>query len=675
MRTFVEGRGTFVDDLAPPGTLHLKVVRSPYARARLVRVHGGITHAELSANLSSVGEGAAGGGRLVVPHPVLASQTVNYVGQPVSAVLGTTAAHAEDLLASVGVEYEPLKPVIDPEAALTADPIHADTKSNVFARARVGSDFDLPRAPVVVKETLANERVVPNPIEPRGILVHFDGSMLTVWASTQSAHSWRQGLCDSLKLPAKSVRVLAMDTGGAFGSKGGLYPEYVIAAHAAMKLRRPVKWIEERSEHLMATFQGRGARAHMTVYADRSGRVLGLKGDLLVDGGAYAMGMGRFSPGWIGFQLTGPYAIRKAFVTGRSVYTNKVPLGPYRGAGRPEAAFFVERAMDLLADELSMDPVDVRLRNTSTRPFVSPLGIDVPTSRPFLESAVRAVGYRRRARDPKVGFSFFVLVPETESGEGARIRVAGGRVRVWLGGSVHGQGHEAFVKTLAEEELGVPASAVDLEHGDTAMVKEGVGSWGSRSAVTGGAALVDAARKLKDQVAQKVGRYSAQVLLAGEFDVETFYAHEGSLNSFGANLVAAELEATGAVRIEECVAYYDVGRPLNPAMVESQIVGGSAQAIGQVLYEGARYSEDGQVLTSSLAEAGLPTAAEMPARFVVKLAKSRSSFSHGAKGVGESPTIGVPPALVRAIERQAGRRITKTPVLPEDLARLTDETR
>jgi len=672
VRMFVEGRGTFVDDLAPPGTVHLKVVRSPYARARLLRVRGGITHAELPANLSSVGEGATGG-RGLVPHPVLAADVVNYVGQPVAAVLGRSAAQAEDLLPSVEVEYERLKPVADPEAALSADPIHEGTKSNVFAQARLGADFARPKASVVIEETLANDRVVPNPIEPRGIVAEFDGSTLTVWASTQSVYSWREGLCNALKLPLKSVRVLAMDAGGAFGSKGGLYPEYVIAAHAAMKLRRPVKWIETRSEHLMATFQGRGARAHLTMYGDRSGKVLGLKADLLVDGGAYPLGMGRFSPGWIGFQLTGPYAIRNAFVSGRSVYTNKVPLGPYRGAGRPEAAFFVERMMDLLADELSMDPIDLRLRNTSERPFVSPLGIDVPPSRPFLEAAVRAVGYRRRARDRKVGFSFFVLVPETESGEGARIRVTGGRVHVWLGGSGTGQGHEDFVKTLLEEELGVSPSSVDLERGDTAMVKKGVGSWGSRSAVTAGAALLDAATKLKAKATRTEGRYSARSLLAGEFDVDTFVAREGSLNSFGANLITADVDEAGTVRVVDCIAYYDVGRPLNPTMVEGQIVGGSAQAIGQVLYEGALYDDEGQILAASLAEAGVPPAADMPPRFVVKLAKSRSGFPHGAKGLGESPTIGVPPALVRAIERQAGRRITATPVRPESLSRPFDD--
>jgi len=664
--TFVRGTGAFVDDVSLPGMLHLRVARSVYARARLVRVKGGITHADIPGTLSSVGEGATSskGG---VPHPILASGFVNYVGQPVAAVVGRTPYEAADLAQAVDVVYEPLKPVVDPETAEAVEPIHPGTKSNVLARARVGSDFRPPRGAIEVEGTFANERVVPNPMEPRGAVVDWDGSTLTVRASTQSVHSWKEGLVGSLGLPAKRIRVVQMDTGGAFGTKGGIYPEYVIAAHVAMKHRRPVKWIETRSEHLAATFQGRGARAKMKLFADRRGRILGLRADILVDAGAYGQGMGSWAPGWIGYQLTGPYAIRKASITGTAVYTNKVPLGPYRGAGRPEAAFFLERSIDLLADELKMDPVEVRKRNVSARPFTSPTELEIPAARPFLDAAVRALGYRKAAKAGPVGFSMFVLIPETSSGEGARVRVDAGRVKVWLGGNVHGQGHEAFVRTLLAEELRVPPDRVDLEAGDTSMLKEGMGSWGSRSAMMGGAALVEAARRLRQQVTKKAGKYSAKALLAGTFDAEVYHRESMNLNSFGANLVTADVDATGTVRVTECRAYYDVGRALNPAMVESQVVGGSAQAIGQVLYEGALYDENGQPLAASLADAGIPTAVEMPT-FVVKLAKDRSALPHGAKGVGESPTIGVPPALVRAIERASGKRVGRTPIPPATLA-------
>src|SRR3989441_296927 len=474
---FVRGDGAFVDDISLPGMLHLRVIRSVYARARLVHVKGGITHNDIPGTLSSVGEGATSA-KGVVPHPVLASGSVNYVGQPVAAVVGRTAYEAADLAGSVDVEYEPLKPVVDPEASEGASPIHPGTTSNVLARTKIGADFRPPKSAIEVEGTFANERVVPNPMEPRGVVVDYDGSTLTVRASTQSVHSWQEGFAGSLGLPSKRIRVVQMDTGGAFGTKGGIYPEYVIAAYVAMKQRRPVKWIEARSEHLAATFQGRGVRARMKLFADRRGRILGLKGDILVDAGAYGQGMGRWAPGWIGYQLTGPYAIRKALIKGTAVYTNKVPLGPYRGAGRPEAAFFLERSIDLLADELKMDPVEVRRRNASPRRFTSPTELEVPPAKPFLESAVRALGYRKAAKAEAVGFSMFVLIPETQSGEGARIRVDAGRGKVWLGRNVPGQGHETFVPTPLAGGLPVPPGPLGPQAGGHPQLQEGHGSLG-----------------------------------------------------------------------------------------------------------------------------------------------------------------------------------------------------
>ena len=669
-RTFVEGKATFVEDIVLPGTLHLRVVRSPYARARLLRVRGGITSADLSATLPAVGEGAAEVSNLV-RYPVLASESVNFVGQPVAGVLGKDRYHAEDLAASVEVDYDPRKAVVDPEAALRAEPIHSSTQSNLMFRKVLGSRFESPDAPVVVEETFRNERVSPNPMEPRGLVARFDGSRLTVWASTQSVHSWKEGLSKSLALPPESVRVIAADTGGAFGSKGGLYPEYVIAAFAAMKTGKPVKWIETRTEHLMATHQGRGVRGRMKLFADRTGLVRGLEADLLVDGGAYPSGSAIYAPGWIGYQITGPYAIRKVSVDAKTAYTNKVPPGPYRGAGRPEAAFFLERAMDVLADELKMDPVDVRLRNASVEPFTSPLELSIPPFRPFLEAAIRELGYREPSANQGVGFSCFVLIPGAEPGESARIAAVGGRLKVWVGAHGHGQGHEVFVRDIIEKELGVPQELVDVEKGDTDVLKDGVGTWGSRSAMVVGAAVIKAAGEIRDQVVGKFGGYSPERLMQGGFDVEAWYELEVSVNSFGANLVTADVEETGAVRVKECRSYYDVGRVLNLSMVESQVIGGAMQGIGQVLSEEVVYDEDGQLLTANLADSGLPNAVGVPS-FVVRLANDPSALPHGAKGVGESPTIGVPPALVRAIEMRVGKRLRRTPVRPEELARVPE---
>src|SRR5208283_686496 len=302
---------------------------------------------------------------------------------------------------------------------------------------------------------------------------------------------------------------------------------------------------ETRMEHEMATNQGRGARAKMRLHADRTGRVQGLAADLLIDAGAYALGMGTMSPRWIGFQITGPYEIPHVFVDAKAVYTNKVPLGPYRGAGRPEAAMFHERMMDLLADELKIDPVEVRLRNVSSEPFTSPLGLRLDPFKPFLQSAVKELGYYDKRVGESVGFSCFVLIPAAQPGESARIAIKQGRVKVWLGGSSHGQGHEMWVKLLVNEELGVAQSLVDFEKADTDQLDEGIGTWGSRTVVVGGAALIEAALKIKDQATLRLGAYSPDELLKHDFDVTVFRPQKEQLNAFGANLVTAMLDEFG----------------------------------------------------------------------------------------------------------------------------------
>jgi carbon-monoxide dehydrogenase large subunit len=668
-RRLVEGRGQFVNDLHLPRMLHLAVIRSPYARAKVLKVQGGINRSELKATMSSVGEGASQDGGVV--QPVVAFDYVNYVGQPVAAVLGDDPYSVEDGMSEVEVEYDPLKGVVDPEASLNSEPIHPRTSSNIFATFQMGKRFDLQTAPLMLEDTLLNRRITPNPLEPRGLVADYDGSRLTVWASTQSVYAWKEGLCESLELDPKIVRVIQMDTGGAFGSKGAIYPEYVIACYAAMKMKRPVKWIETRMEHEMATNQGRGARAKMQIYSDRRGVVLGLKADLLIDGGAYGLGMGSMAPRWIGFQITGPYVVPNVFVDAKAVYTNKVPLGPYRGAGRPEAAMFIERMMDLLADELKLDPVEVRLRNASPAPYVSPLGLKLDPFKPFLESAAKELGYYDNHEGESVGFSSFVLIPAAQPGESARVAVKNGRVKAWLGGSTHGQGHDVWTRLLISEELNVPQSVVDFQKSDTDQLDEGVGSWGSRSVVAAGTALVEAARKVKGKCVEKFGQYSPNELLKHDWDETTFHTEREQQNAFGANLVTAYVSEDGSVRLRKCIAYYDVGRSLNEPMIESQVIGGSAQGIGQTLTEEANYADDGQMLTATIADAGLVSALTMP-QVEVKLARNPSSLPHGAKGVGESPTMGVPPAAVRAIEKLVGRRLRETP-LPIEVTMLAGQ--
>ena len=660
---FLSGRARFVDDIRFEGTLHLKLLRSPYARARILKLKGGITGDEFKGNLVSVGEGAWGG-PAPVDYPALPTGYVSYRGQPVAGVLGKDAYEAEDLLEEVEVDYEPLKPLIDPEEAATFEPIHPNIKSNTVSSFKIGEDFT-DDSPIVLEDDLTNARISPNPMEPRGLVARYDGERLTVWASTQSVHTWREALSEILGLPPERVRVVQMDTGGAFGAKSSLYPEYAVACYAAIKTGRPVKWVESRSEHLVATSQGRGARARMRIFSDREGHVRGLKADILVDNGAFAMGIGSSAPGFIGHLLTGPYAIKKAYISASSVFTNKVPLGPYRGAGRPEAAFFIERMMDLLADELKIDPVEVRLRNASPKQFISPTGLKVDPFEPFLRTAAEKLRYWTRAAEEGVGFSCFILTSAVQPGESARISIREGLARVWIGGSQSGQRHIVIARRILHDELGIPESAVRLEPGDTDELDEGIGTWGSRTAIVAGGALVEAAGKIREQ-ARASGIGSPEELLKREFDVRVFHHMRESVGTLGANLVKASLSDSGKAKVEECHSYYDIGKVLDRDNVAAQVVGGAAQGIGQALSEESWYDAEGQLVTGTLAETGLPSSTSVP-RVTVELAEHESSEGAQVKGVGEAATTGVPPAVVRALERLAGRRLKGSPVHQDEL--------
>ena len=664
---FVKGAGRYVDDIKLPNMLYMAFVRSPYARAKLLSVKGGMNRDDLKAAIGGSGEGSWGG--KIDPallHPALAQEDVNYVGQPVAAVFADDRYVAEDKLDEVDVEYEQLKPLMTIDDALSGEPIHKGTPSNIIRQTPMGNDFEDPKSPVVLEDEFAVARIVNNPLEPRGIIADYDGSRLTIYISTQAVFSIKGGLSGALKLDGSKIRVLQADTGGAFGSKSATYPEYVIAAHAAMKFKRPVKWIESRSEHLAASQPGRGMYGKMKLFAGRDGRVEALRGEVTTDTGAYGGTAGTNSAFFVGMQLTGPYGIEKAHVLATSVMTNKPPQGPYRGAGRPEAAFFMERMMDLLADELGREADEVRLINTTSKAFKSPLGIEIEASRPFFENAVTELRYREKSRGSKAGLGFFALVSAVRPGESARATVKNGRVDVWLGGNQHGQSHFVFAKKLLNEELGIPEDVVTLNGGDSDMLEDGVGSWGSRSAIVSGAAIIEVAKQLRSQVEKKQGSYKTAWLLEGEYDAEVFAEQNKQVNAFGATMATVDIDKYGAVKVKECAACYDVGRALNASMVESQVIGGSMQGIGQVLYEGVVHDSEGRLLTKDLFDAGLPTA-ENVADYKISIVEHPSSMPHHARGIGEAPTIGVPVALVRAIERVSGKRIRHTPVRPEEL--------
>ena len=665
-KLLVRGAGKYVDDIKLPNMLYMAVARSPHARAQVLSVKGGLNQNDLKAIVGGGGEGWGGPINPAWAHPVFAQDTVNYVGQPVAAVFAEDRYDAEDKLDEVEAEYEKLKPIMTIDEALSGEPLHRGTKSNIITQRWLGADFEDPTSPVVLEDEFSVAQIVNNPLEPRGLIADYDGSRLTVYISTQAVFSIKAGLTSSLKLDESKVRVIQADTGGAFGVKSAIYPEYIIAAYAAMKYKRPVKWIESRSEHLAASQPGRGVRGKMKIFADKDGKVTGLRGEVLVDAGAFGGSAGSMAPFFIGMQLTGPYGIEKAHVLATSLMTNKPPQGPYRGAGRPEAAFFRERMMDLLADELGMEADEVRLINTTTENFKSPLGLEIEASRPFFTKAVSDLKYREKSQSDKAGLGFFVLLPALWGGESARINVQDGKVNVWLGGNQHGQEHYVFVKKLLKEELGIPEDIVTLNSGDTSMLKGGIGTWGSRSVIVGGAAIIAAARKIKTQVESKHGSYTLEKLLEGNYTSEVFENQNVQLNSFGAVLATVSIDKFGMVNVKECAGCYDVGRALNPKMIESQIIGGTIQGIGQVLYEEVVHDAEGKLLTKNLFDAGLPIAENMP-KFTVQIVENPSWMPHHARGLGEAPTIGVPVAVVRAIERVSGKRMRHTPVKPQEL--------
>lgn len=661
----VKGRGTYVDDIRLPKMLHMSVVRSPFPRARILSISGGLNGNELKGGVESVGEGATASA-IETMEPVFGTTSVNYAGQPVAAVFGDSLYDAQDKMDSVDVDYEPLKPIMSIDDALKMPPMYSSVPSNIMSDKWRGNEFELSDAPLVLEDEFFNRRVATNPIEPRGVVAHSDGSKLTLWISTQSAHSIKEGIVGSLNLKPENVRVIQADTGGGFGLKGGMYTEYLIAAYASMKFKRPVKWIETRREHLMASRPGRGAKGKMKLFADRKGKILGLKGEVMVDGGAFSGGMAEFGSNFIAMQCTGPYHIEKAHVRAMSVFTNKVPMGPYRGAGRPEAAFFIEKMVDMLADELKIDSAEIRLLNATTAQFKSPTGLEFEASRPFMEKAFSAMKYAERSRKGNWGLACFVLVPAVQPGETCRIVVRGKKVYVWLGGNSHGQAHDVFIKNLLTEEFGIDEKDIVVQRGDTDNLEDGVGAWGSRTAMIGGAAVVAVARRIKDQIEKEFGEYSPDHLLSNQFDVYNFEKQKGPMNSLGANMAEVDVDELGTVTVKEIAAFYDVGRALNRFMVDGQIIGGAMQGIGQTLSEELAYGSDGQLLTASISDSGLQTAQYVP-KFDIQLAETRGQLPHGAKGLGEAPTIGVPCAITRAVEKLTGKRIRETPVRPEML--------
>ena len=730
----VTGAGRYVDDQHPPGTLHLAFVRSPLAHATIK----GIDSAAAAAAPGVVAVLTAAdlhlpdrvGFPMVPAHfarPRLARDRVRFVGEQVAAVVAETREAAADAAQLVALDLEPITVLTDPHTALHSPPVHLfdGHPSNVAGHFASGTDEDpLEGAEVTIKTRFVNQKLAPVPMEPEAILVVPGDGRLSVWATSQQPFALRAEIASSLGLDESGVRVVVPDMGGGFGAKAGARPELIVVAAAARHLDRPIQWVETRTENLMTMTHGRGQVQELELGATRDGKLVGLHARVVADVGAYP-GIAMLLPFLTGQMSSGVYEIPRIRYQADCVATNTTPLGAYRGAGRPEAAAMIERAMDYLAVELKMDPAELRRRNLippDRFPHTTAGGATYDSGEyaraldALLElsdyQALRAEQARRREsgdrRQLGIGLSIYVEVTAAGIGPewGAVAIESDGTVLVRCGTTSFGQGHETTLAQIAADQLGVPMESVRVVHSDTDAVERGLGTVGSRSMQHGGSAVHEAAVELKEKARELASHLleanpqdivfrdgsvgvagvperalTWAVLAAAAADAsrrpegmdpglaaEVDFNGEGSF-PFGAHCAVAEVDLdTGDARLKRFFAVDDCGRIINPLLAEGQVLGGIGQGIGQALFEEVLYDSQGNPLTASLLDYAIPSIGEIP---MVKTATTVTPSPHnplGAKGIGESGTIGSTPAVQNAVidaVAHLGVRHIDMPLTPE----------
>jgi carbon-monoxide dehydrogenase large subunit len=712
----ITGRGRYVGDVHPASLAHLAFVRSPIAHGRIagLDVSAAAAHPGVLAVLTAADLGLAPYHPFFVlnprcARPPLADGKVRFAGDPIVAVVAETTGAAADAaqLAAQGLDLEPLPAAVDPEMALAPDaPLQfEELGSNLAAGQREDGSVDpLEGAAVVVRARLQNQRIAVVPMEGNAITVvpgdDGAGHDLTVYVSTQMPHGFAQMATRVLELDGERLRVVTPDVGGSFGGKGGVIPEHAVAIVAARRLGRPVSWVESRSENL-AVMHGRGQVQYAELGLDREGVITGLRCRVVGDAGAYAGFGGALPVGPTRLMAQGTYRIPRIGFDVAVALTNTAPMGAFRGAGRPEAAEMLERLMDLAADELGVDPVEMRRRNLlrpEELPLVTLTGAayesgDYPKA---LDEAVRLAGYdelraeqaaRRERGDRKllgVGVASYVEVTAGMGGSeygGVEVH-PDGTATVSAGTSAHGQGHATSFSMIAADLLGIPLDRIRFVQSDTAIVPRGGGTGGSRSLQMAGNAVQGAATEVLDRARE----LTAELLEASPDDVAVLgdglvgvvgapsralswadlaqaaegrgaalsavfdFTQPGATFPFGAHVAVVEVDLdTGQVRPLRHVAVDDCGRVLNPLIVAGQQHGGIAQGLAQALLEEVVYSPDGSPLSSTLVDYGMPTAAEMPAVEAVNTETPTPLNPLGAKGIGESGTIGSTPAVHNAV--------------------------
>jgi carbon-monoxide dehydrogenase large subunit len=691
----VTGAGKYTDDVQPTGCLHAVFVRSPHAHARIKSVD--VTAAMELPGVVAVFQASNLAFESETPRPRLCADEVKFVGDAVAVAVAETRDAAVDAAAAVIVDYEILAVLVDSTRALEpgAMLVHPDKGDNLAFDFDLGEEGALEGADVVVRARFVNQRLAVVPIETNAVVAEPDGEGgIRIWTSTQAPFGVRGAVADSLGLPEASVRVIAGDVGGAFGGKLMTYPEQSVIAAVAKKLDRPVRWFEYRTENMVAMTHGRGHVQDVALGATTDGKVVGLEAHVVADAGAYA---GLAPPQLVLTALlaSGCYVIPRIRWQGSCVYTNTAVMSAYRGAGRPEAIALIERAMDMLAADLRMDPVELRRRNLISGPFpyttATGLTYDTGDYARALDLALDAARYdelrqeqaARRERGDRlqlgIGLCSYVemtaLLNTTEFGE-ARVE-ADGSIVIAVGTTASGQGHETAYAQLASQALGVPIDAIRIVQSDTAVVARGAGTSGSRSLQLGGsavrAACVALIEKAKDEAGRRLeaspddvvrmpdGRFgvagvpatalgwadlAAEATLVAAVDFE----QDDQTFPFGCHVAVVEVDVeTGHSQLVRHIAVDDCGTVLNQMLVDGQIHGGVAQGVAQALYEEFVYDADGNPLTTSLIDYVIPSIGEIPQVETVSMETPTLLNPLGAKGIGESGTIGSTPAVQNAV--------------------------
>ena len=735
---FITGRGTYVDDVKLPGMTYAAFVRSPHAHARIKAIEAGRARkvpgviAVYTSQEIKVGGLPCGWmlpGIKVPTRPVLAQGKARYVGEPVAIVIGETPYAAKDGAEAVSVTYEALPGVSDGKKAHQkgAPQLFDEIPSNQCFYWTIGdkaaTEAAFKSAATVVSQPLLNQRLIPNAIEPRACVASHSPATdeLTLWVTSQNPHVHRLLMAAFvLAIPETKMRVIAPDVGGGFGSKIFVYNEEVAVSWASRTLKRPVKWTAERRESFLNDAHGRDHVTEAEMAFSREGKITGLRVKTHANLGAYLSTFAPLIPSYLyGPLLSGVYKIPAIFCEVWGMLSNTAPVDAYRGAGRPEATYLLERVMDLAARQLRLDPAELRRKNfipafTAGTPYQTPVAFayDSGDYEPALRRALELSGYEQVRREqaaarPKgrylgIGVSTYIEAcgpaPSAVAGslgagaglwESGQVRVdPTGTVTVFTGSHSHGQGHETTFAQVVADELGIPMEQIEVVHGDTARIPFGMGTYGSRSACVGGSAIV----KCLDKIKEKGRKIAAHLLEANEQDLvfqggtwsvkgspdkkkawgevalmaylahnipqgmepgleaTSFYDPVNFTFPFGAHVAVVEVDAeTGAVTILKYVAVDDVGRVINPMIVDGMVHGGIAQGVGQALWEHGIYTDDGQLLSGTMMDYAMPKADSLPSYVTDRTVTPSPINPLGVKGAGETGTIASTPTIANAV--------------------------